>query len=179
MKVYFRDHNYDLIQALLKRYNNPSEHPWSFDAVIECCDVLEKTVDAVVSPANSFGIMDGGVDLHYSKFFGWDLSRNLQEKIKETKTFGEILVGDALTIETGRTDFKYLIAAPTMRLPCRVSSLHSFLATRAAMNQALLNKYISSIVFPGMATGVGGVSAEEAAEAMLVGCQAAFKHYNK
>jgi len=32
-------------------------------------DILVGTADAVVSPANSFGYMDGGIDLAYRKFF--------------------------------------------------------------------------------------------------------------
>ena len=29
--------------------------------------------DAIVSPANSFGFMDGGIDMVYSKRFGWQM----------------------------------------------------------------------------------------------------------
>ena len=33
--------------------------------------ILDLEVEAVVSPANSFGFMDGGIDALYSSFFGW------------------------------------------------------------------------------------------------------------
>jgi hypothetical protein len=36
-------------------------------------DILTRTADAILSPANSFGFMDGGIDLLYSNFFGWEL----------------------------------------------------------------------------------------------------------
>ena len=29
--------------------------------------------DAIVSPANSFGFMDGGIDYCYSEHFGWQM----------------------------------------------------------------------------------------------------------
>jgi hypothetical protein len=31
-------------------------------------DILTRTADAILSPANSFGFMDGGIDLLYSNF---------------------------------------------------------------------------------------------------------------
>lgn len=34
-------------------------------------DILDSGCGAVVSPANSFGFMDGGVDLLFSRYFGW------------------------------------------------------------------------------------------------------------
>ena len=33
--------------------------------------LFDLSCDAVVSPANSFGFMDGGIDMLYSQFFGW------------------------------------------------------------------------------------------------------------
>ena len=33
--------------------------------------ILDVDCDAVVSPANSFGFMDGGIDMAYSQHFGW------------------------------------------------------------------------------------------------------------
>jgi len=36
-------------------------------------NILDLKVDAVVSPANSFGFMDGGIDMVYSRHFGWNL----------------------------------------------------------------------------------------------------------
>jgi hypothetical protein len=36
--------------------------------------IFDVSADALVSPANSFGFMDGGIDAQYSQAFGWDLS---------------------------------------------------------------------------------------------------------
>lgn len=58
-----------------------------FPALHPLCEILtgnitELAVDAVVSPANSFGFMDGGIDLHYSTVFGWHVQERLQAFIK-------------------------------------------------------------------------------------------------
>ena len=45
-------------------------------------DILEGRCDAVVSPANSFGFMDGGIDLTYRRYFGLDLQSRVQAKIR-------------------------------------------------------------------------------------------------
>ncbi|XP_033115738.1 uncharacterized protein LOC117115954, partial [Anneissia japonica] len=47
--------------------------------------------DAIVSPANSFGFMDGGIELAYSRHFGLQLMSRLQETIDNEKD-GELLV---------------------------------------------------------------------------------------
>ncbi len=56
--------------------------------------ILDLASDAVISPANSFGFMDGGIDLIYSHYFGWQVQEHLQKLIK-TKHHGELLVGAA------------------------------------------------------------------------------------
>ena len=40
-------------------------------------EILESSADAIVSPANSFGYMDGGIDLVYLHRFGWELQTAL------------------------------------------------------------------------------------------------------
>ncbi|GHU70120.1 hypothetical protein FACS189450_04050 [Spirochaetia bacterium] len=44
---------------------------------ISCGDIFDIKADAIISPANSFGFMDGGIDLAYSKYFGWKLQKTL------------------------------------------------------------------------------------------------------
>lgn len=46
-------------------------------------DILSLGVTAVVSPANSFGFMDGGLDALYTSFFGPQLQQRLQRMIRE------------------------------------------------------------------------------------------------
>ncbi len=54
--------------------------------------IFDLSCDAVVSPANSFGFMNGGIDLLYSQYFGWHVQERLQQAIK-TRHYGELLVG--------------------------------------------------------------------------------------
>jgi O-acetyl-ADP-ribose deacetylase (regulator of RNase III) len=40
--------------------------------------ILEVACDALVSPANSFGFMDGGIDAVYADHLGWDIQLQLR-----------------------------------------------------------------------------------------------------
>jgi O-acetyl-ADP-ribose deacetylase (regulator of RNase III) len=82
--------------------------------------IFDYSADVLVSPANSFGYMNGGLDFAISKNLGWHLEKDLQRIIRE-KHYGELLVGQAEVIPTGHADFPYLIAAPTMRTPMTIT----------------------------------------------------------
>ena len=56
--------------------------------------ILDLQCDAVVSPANSFGFMDGGIDMAISRHFGWHVQRRVQAGI-QANHHGELLVGSA------------------------------------------------------------------------------------
>lgn len=120
--------------------------------------ILDLECDAVVSPGNSFGFMDGGIDLAYTKFFGPQVQEQLQVQIL-TRHHGELLVGAAQVVPTGHTRIKYLIAAPTMRVPMILSdTINPYLACRAALLAREHNEFkIGTIAFPGMGTGVGQI----------------------
>lgn len=133
--------------------------------------IFDNPVDALVSPANSFGFMDGGIDYTYSMRFGWELEAALQDKIQREFN-GELLVGQATMIATpGDPQFPLLIAAPTMRVPMRLpdTTINPYLAARAALRCAK-EEGIRSIAFPGLGTGVGDVDprlcAKQVAEAI-------------
>src|SRR5689334_20182067 len=94
--------------------------------------IVEVARGAIVSPANSYGEMGGGVDLVYRSHFGRDIERRVQAKIRET--FGNYLpVGEALLVETGSTVIPHLIAAPTMFLPEPTTAENVYLAMSAAL----------------------------------------------
>ncbi len=140
-------------------------------------DLTEVLVDAIVSPANSFGFMDGGVDYAISHRLGWDLQLVLQQKIKDLPE-GELLVGRAMTIETGDELIPYLIAAPTMRVPMNfniATSVNPYLAMKATLIEARKHPKIELIAIPGFCTGVGRMQPEIAARQMYQ----AFKEIEK
>lgn len=136
-------------------------------------DILSLPMDAVVSPANSFGFMDGGLDALYTRFFGPQLQERLQRMIR-AQADGELLVGQALPVETGHARIPWCISAPTMRVPRRLESAEpAYLATRAAVRCALAAG-VASMAIPGMGTGTGGLPPDSAARAMLRGIQDVF-----
>lgn len=132
--------------------------------------IFEQIADAFVSPANSFGFMDGGIDYFYSMFFGWDVQKTLQNIIKN-KPLGELLVGEAELIETNHPVIPYIISAPTMRVPWVLHrTVNVYLATKAAVMLAKKHE-LKSIVFPGMGTGCGELSPTICAKQMRSGIQ--------
>lgn len=143
------------------------EFPW---IKITPGNILDEKSDALVSPANSFGFMDGGLDYKLSEYFGWGIQETLQEIIK-TKHNGELLVGEAEIIETNNEKIPYLISAPTMRVPMEIKdTMNHYLATRATF--IAINDFnspeikIKSVSLPSMGTGVGKVPFDVAARQM-------------
>jgi O-acetyl-ADP-ribose deacetylase (regulator of RNase III) len=132
-------------------------------------DITKIECDAMVSPANSFGFMDGGLDYELSERFGWDLEKRLQQLIKELPE-GELLVGQAMVIETGDAKVPLLISAPTMRIPTNFNidtSVNAYLAMKAILIKAKNDSRISSVAIPGLCTGVGRMQPIIAARQML------------
>lgn len=123
----------------------------------------------MVSPANSFGIMDGGLDLAIRDELGFEVERKLQDVIVE-KHHGELPVGSAEIVETKHRHWRYLVAAPTMRVPEPIQfTINAYLAFRAILvavenfNKALGKAEIDSLVCCGLGTGVGQVSPNKCA----------------
>jgi len=124
--------------------------------------------DAIVSPANSFGFMDGGIDYHLSMHFGWDLQERLQQQIRLLPE-GELLVGQAIVLETGNKKIPFLISAPTMRVPMDFNidtSLNAYLAMKAVLIKAKTHPFIGSVAVPGLCTGSGSMQSAVAARQM-------------
>jgi len=131
--------------------------------------IFGATADALVSPANSFGYLDGGIDLAYVEHFGWDLEDRVRHAIA-TDWGGELPVGCALIVPTGRSvgDIRWLVCAPTMRVPMDVRRTpNAYLAFRAAIRAVMaFDEPIGSVLCPGLGTGVGRMPAELCARQM-------------
>lgn len=171
MKIIIRDRQKDLIEQLFLNKDLP------IDVKLEIGEMFELDgADALVSPANSFGHMDGGIDLAYSLKIGWHLQSRVQEAIKNETKYGELLIGDALSVVTDFEQFPWLISAPTVRTPRLLfcDQVNVFLASRAAIGEAR-RKGFKSVVMPGMGTGVARVPLEQAAFAMVCGINAALR----
>jgi O-acetyl-ADP-ribose deacetylase (regulator of RNase III) len=132
-------------------------------------DLTAVECDAIVSPANSFGFMDGGVDFAISTRLGWDIEKRLQEKIKQLPE-GELLVGKAMVLETNDNKIPYLISAPTMRIPTNFhipTSVNAYLAMKAVLIAVEADERINKVAIPGLCTGSGKMHVETAARQMF------------
>ena len=129
-------------------------------------DVFQKSADILVSPANSFGKMQGGIDGVYTRKIGNKLQSDFEEKI--IKDFdGELLVGQACFVETNFPQFPLLLSAPTMRISMDITNTPNvYLAARAIFLN--VRKYYpnATVLIPGLGTGVGGVSFDNCARLM-------------
>ncbi len=161
MKIFLRDTNQDVVNAWQYYFNGIE------DIDVSCGDIFDIKADGIVSPANSFGFMNGGIDLAYSLKFGWQLEKHLQAHIQD-KYDGELIVGNAAVIPTMNIHWPYLISCPTMRIPMNVSNTpNAFLAFRAALRVAKRYGGINSIVCPGLCTLTGNMPAEKSAKQMF------------
>lgn len=133
--------------------------------------IFDKPSDAIVSPANSFGFMDGGIDRLYLEWFGQSIQDRVQTQIRQEHA-GELLVGAATIVDTKDETIPFLIAAPTMRVPMALdSTVNPFLAARAIFllirdgtipsgkhTGEPVRNHVKSVSLPGLGTGVGRVS---------------------
>jgi len=134
-------------------------------------DILQGRCDALVSPANSFGFMDGGIDLAYRRYFGVEVQSRVQARIR-SEFFGELPVGQATVVATGHQEVPFLVAAPTMRIPDRIAdTVNVYLAFRAALLAVLAHNHgsptvIESLRVPALGTGIGSMPLVRAARQM-------------
>jgi O-acetyl-ADP-ribose deacetylase (regulator of RNase III) len=138
--------------------------------------ILDVACDAIVSSANSFGFMDGGIDAAYVEHFGPQLQDRVRMRILEEHG-GELLVGAAEIVPTENDAIPFVIAAPTMRVPMVLpaDTINPFLATRAALRLVTngvfpsgkaIADHVRSVAFPAMGAGVGRVPVEVCARQM-------------
>ncbi len=165
LSIRLRDMNSDVVSAWSDAFSDLQ------NVSMSCGDIFEQDADAIVSPANSFGFMDGGIDLIYSRFFGWEVEERLKRLLTE-QYYGELPIGQAVIIATENATIPFLISAPTMRVPSNISkTFNVYLAFRAALIAVLRhnqqsNSPIESILVPGLGTGIGDVPPERAARQM-------------
>src|SRR5262249_50174070 len=96
-------------------------------------NLLDLDCDGVVSPANSFGDMGGGIDKAIDDLHQGAAQKAAMAAIAE-QFLGELPVGAALVVELSAQRFPFVVAAPTMRVPGSViGTINAYLAMRAAL----------------------------------------------
>ena len=134
--------------------------------------------DCMVSAANSFGLMDGGVDAAISQFFGYALQERVQRRILD-EFLGEQPVGTSLIVETGHAKHPFIAHTPTMRVPMDIAHTdHAYLAMWAMLlavrqHNARSDRRITIVACPGLGTATGRVPVGEAARQMAL----AYEHF--
>ena len=132
--------------------------------------ITDVAADAVVSPANSLGIMGGGIDGVYARWFP-----GISDRVRAASG-GELPVGEAVIVPTGVERPAWLVSAPTMPRPGQ--RLSSDGAAAGAAARAVLRLWrdsalpdgtpvrdvVRTIALPGLGTGVGGLSPEVCAQ---------------
>lgn len=138
--------------------------------------------DCVVSAANSFGLMDGGVDQCITDYFGGQMMKRLQQEVLN-QYYGEQPVGTSMIVrgnEIPDAKNKYVAHTPTMRIPMDINRTSNVYAAMKAMLIAVEqhnskcylsgsdfeDTEIKTVVCPGLGTNAGRVPAEEAAKMM-------------
>ena len=161
MKLHFVDINPEVSSALAVAFHG---HP---EVEVICGDILHHAVHCLVSPANSFGYMDGGIDAAYTAFFGQQIQARVQDAIHR-RAEQMLPVGAALAVTTGHDRIPFMIVAPTMTMPEDIPASHAGRALRAALRLIQSEPHLAGDVYcPGLGTLVGRVSPPDAAASML------------
>jgi O-acetyl-ADP-ribose deacetylase (regulator of RNase III) len=146
----------------------------------------EGSVDTFVSPANTIGNMDGGIDLAYRDHFRWSSGRPYQEanplQLMIDAAYGEfseLPIGEAVVVAVEPLDggrqrtVRHLIAAPTMKTPTSlpINSRNAYLGSLAVFrkwreHRAAGSRGMRTVAMPMFGTGVGRVPSWVAAAQM-------------
>lgn len=154
MKVYFRDNNPEIVEPVKALFPE-----WD----VACRDIFDPSVkaDIIVSPANTIGRMDGGIDQIYINYFGWQLEKRLMRDIQNVYG-GKLPIGQAHLITTYDKKIPLMISAPTMEWPPgdvskTRNAFHAFWATLVCANTVGVQAMgkIPSILLPGLCTATG------------------------
>ncbi|MEU9375371.1 macro domain-containing protein [Streptomyces sp. NPDC048255] len=137
--------------------------------------ILDERVDAWVTPTNSRGRMDGGVDAVIKRHLGAGIQLRVQRAIRD-QFAGSLPVGSAVCVPSGATDPKFLISTPTMETSSQdVSETLNVALACAAAFQAVHRRNaeapgsIQSVALVGMGARTGRVPARVCANLMWTG----------
>lgn len=173
-EITFVDLNETVVAALREQFSDVPQakfHVGPFEQV---------DFDYIVSPANGFGLMDGGFDLALTNRYGKQLQERVQTVIGQEYA-GEQPVGTAFIVplvapegHSTQIGQKSLVHAPTMRVPADIrGTANVYMAMKAILlavirHQEQTAMYPSQIrlATPGLGTLTGRMTAESAAEQM-------------
>ena len=163
MKIYLIDVNQNIIEKWQEKFKYEKDVEIIHQDLHSFLD-NNPEIEAIVSPANSFGIMNGGYDLAITRYFGDELQKKVQTYIYDNY-FGEQVVGTSCSVLIPNTN-KCLIHTPTMRFPSRINDpqivYHCMRSTLIEAHKLNLN----NILIPAFGGATGGLNPDEIANQM-------------
>lgn len=135
-------------------------------------------VECIVSPANSFGLMDGGYDYAIAEYYkskGIDIISIVQDRLWY-KYLGEQPVGTSEYFKINDID---LIHTPTMTAPMYIGNTNNvYMCMKSTLLSAMENN-IKSIVIPAFGGGCGCVEPKVIAVEMYIAYDKALNRRDK
>lgn len=125
---------------------------------------FDSPADALVSPANSMGIMRGGFDGFIARKIP-GIEARVQQAIRDKTGRDFLPVGKTITIPVMSPTFRNLIVAPTMPRPGSRTSYAAI--SKVADSIFRENPRLLSITMTPLGTGVGGLDLQKSVEVIL------------
>jgi len=130
------------------------------EIIVQKGDLTTLKVDAIVNPANSHGVMGGGVAGVIRRIGGGDIE---EEAVKQAP----IPIGRAVATTAGKLPCRKVIHAPTMVNPAERTDAEAVRKATVAALETADRAGLATVAFPGMGTGVGRVPLDLAASTMV------------
>lgn len=171
MLIHFISLDKNIIHLFPKIFANLPNISFSVGNIQNC-----NAFDCIVSPANSFGHMDGGIDAVLSHMLAKNndykyIGRKVRKNIKE-KYAGEQPIGTCLLVKTKNEKYPFLAHAPTMTIPENVNkTLNAYYAFKSVLccvinHNKKSNHKINSILTTTFCTGCGDMDLETSLKQM-------------
>jgi len=165
IKIHFVSQDKNLPFYMEKFFNLPNI---TFEAknIMDC-----EAADCIVSPGNSYGQMDGGIDAVLSNILSNDIGKKVRKQIAQYYC-GEKPIGTCLIVETDNPKFPYLAHSPTMVIPKNVDgTLNAYYAFKALLSSVLVHnlsekRKIKSILTTTFCTGCGDMPLKKSIKQM-------------
>lgn len=185
MKLYLLDVNKEMTDAWYKYFKDIEDVEIVNEDFATFMD-KHSDIEAVVSPANSFGLMDGGYDKAITDYFGEELMKNVQKSIL-LKWRGEQPVGTSMSVPIYNRVFNtiygskicILIHTPSMRTPEVIKdSRIIYQCMRTTLIEALRQE-VNNIVIPAFGGLTGRVKCDEIAKMMFLAYKQIYNQPNE
>lgn len=140
---------------------------------------LDGKFDCIVSPGNSFGLMDGGMDAAINRYFSEidEFIVHIQQQLLD-KCGGYQQPGSCVLFETNIKKCPYIAHTPTMGIPLAITdfsiiyhAMWNILIEVHKHNKLNPDKKIKTILCPGLGTGAGKVKSDIAFQLMQYAIQ--------